>query len=145
MNDSQVPDRLVIKVTGRPAPQGSKHHGEHGQMRESSPYLAAWRAAVKRDTYRAYRELGVGPEELPLFMGPVGVAITFYLRPEQLPQARIDGPPDYDKLCRATWDALTQARVFEDDGRVVEVGAGRKVLADGLESGAVIEVWRVTP
>ncbi len=137
MNDSQVPDRLVIKVTGRPAPQGSKHHGEHGQMRESSPYLPAWRAAVKRDTYRAYRDAGIGPEELPLFVGAVGVRVDFRLDTGD----RIDSAPDIDKLLRATFDALTQARVWEDDGRVIYVWS-RKVAAPG-ETGADIEVWRV--
>jgi len=136
-----VAGRLVITVTGRPAPQGSKRLGEHGQMLEQSRYLPAWRAAVKRCAYRAYRERGIEPADLPLFAGPVGISIIFYLRPEQLTLARIDGPPDLDKLQRSTYDALTAARVWDDDGRVVHIGEMRKVIADGFTSGAVIEVW----
>jgi Holliday junction resolvase RusA-like endonuclease len=139
-------DRLVITVTGRPAPQGSKRVGPHGQMLEQSRYLPAWRAAVKRCAYRAYRDRGIGPEEIAggLFAGPVGVNVTFYLSPGQLTLGRIDGPPDLDKLMRSTWDALTEARVWADDGQVVHIEEARKVSADGFTSGAVITVWRVT-
>lgn len=144
-------------MTGRPAPQGSKTRGEHGQLRESSAYLPAWRRAVKRDTYRAYKTAGLLPEQLPLYTGAIGIEVVFYLPPQLQtfgkdgqrgsgPEDwRIDGPPDLDKLTRSTWDALTQARVWEDDGRVVraalsKVEAGRLVLPHG---GARIEVWRV--
>ena len=137
------PDRLVITVTGRPAPQGSKRLGEHGQMLEQSRYLPAWRSAVVRDTYRAYRDLGIGPEGLPVFAeGPLVVSIEFYLSPAQLTLGRIDGPPDLDKLCRSTWDALTHARMWTDDGQVAEVTETRKVLAAGTFTGAFITARR---
>lgn len=127
-------DRLVISVTGRPAPQGSKRLGEHGQMREQSVYLPAWRAAVKRAVYERYRELGVEASALPLFRGPVVMQVHFRLDPAR----RVDGPPDLDKLLRSTWDALTSARVWEDDGRVIAVWAD-KISAE--QTGADIEVW----
>jgi crossover junction endodeoxyribonuclease RusA len=130
-------DRLDIEVSGRPAPQGSKHHGEYGQMREASPYLPAWRAAVKAAVYRRYVELGVPPhpDVLPLIRGPVGVRIEFRLDTGQ----RIDSKPDLDKLARATFDALTQARVWEDDARVVYAEL-LKVEAGERETGALIRV-----
>lgn len=133
-------ERFTVTVVGRPAPQGSKHQGQYGQMREASVYLPAWRAAVKRAVYERYRELGIDPEALPLFMGPVGVRVTFYLDHGD----RVDGPPDGDKLERAVWDVLTKARVWEDDGRAVEWSGSKR---DGQRfypplEGAEIEVWR---
>lgn len=133
---------FVVVVAGRPAPQGSKHQGEHGQMRESSVYLPAWRAAVKLAVYEQYKALGIPPVALPLFRGPVGLAITFYLDTGQ----RIDSAPDGDKLDRSTWDALTQARVWEDDGRVVDWRGAKRLAVEGVAvPGARIEVWRATP
>jgi Holliday junction resolvase RusA-like endonuclease len=129
--------RLVVAVDGRPAPQGSKKSGAHGQMREASPYLPAWRAAVKRAVYEAYRDAGVAPGALPLFVGPVGVAIVFRLDSSR----RVDAAPDLDKLLRSTWDALTAARVWEDDGRVVTQSATKLAAGPELGTGAYIEVW----
>lgn len=131
--------RLVISVTGRPAPKGSKQTGAAGQLREQSAYLPAWSAAVKRATYRAYKAAGVDPSALPLLHGSVAIAITFRLDPSR----RVDAPPDLDKLLRSTWDALTAARVWEDDGRAVHVVADKRHAADGETTGADIEVWSV--
>lgn len=124
--DRLAVDRLHVTVAGRPAPQGSKKRGNAGQLREASPYLAAWRAAVKRAAYEQYRVHGVEPGDLPLFRGPVGFSCTFWLPGDK----RIDSPPDLDKLLRAVWDSLTAARVWEDDGRVVEVDWLRKAVAN---------------
>lgn len=132
-------DRLVIKVTGRPAPQGSKRLGEHGQMREQSAYLRPWRAAVVRAAYQAFVEAGVQPNALPVLLGPVAVIVHFRMAPG----ARVDGPPDIDKLLRSTFDALTQAGAWEDDARVVSVHATKVELVDTEVPGALITIWRV--
>jgi len=124
-------DRLTVVVRGRPAPQGSKRVGQYGQVREQSAYLPAWRAAVRRAVYERYRELGVDPADLPLLRGPVEMSCVFRLDTG----ARIDGPPDLDKLLRSTWDALTQARVWEDDARVVHVRELCKKAPDGSSPG----------
>lgn len=133
--------RLTVAVDGRPAPQGSKKSGQHGQMRESSPYLPAWRAAVKRAVYEAYRDLGVPREVLPLLRGPVAIVVVFRLDPTR----RVDAAPDLDKLQRSTWDALTAARVWEDDGRVVAVTASKRHAREGEPTGADITVLAVPP
>ena len=157
--ETETPEALVIpRITiwapGRPAPKGSHKLGNAGQLRDASAYLAAWSGswsgtgrnrrrlagAVERATYEKYREIGVKPERLPIFRGPVGVQITFLLDPGQ----RIDGPPDVDKLERGTWDALTQARVWEDDARVVS-SAASKASAHDWQTGALIVVWAITP
>jgi Holliday junction resolvase RusA-like endonuclease len=142
MTDTYRPTRrLTVEVVGRPAPQGSKRLGEHGQMREQSAYLPAWRAAVKLAVYGRYKEIGVRPADLPMFVGPVRVAVTFYLSDA----TRVDGPPDLDKLLRSTLDALggskSGARVFEDDSRVVWVQACKVAVTDTASTGADIEVW----
>lgn len=107
-------------------------------MREQSAYLPAWRAAVKQAVYERYKALGVLPGDLPLLVGPVAVRCSFALDTG----ARIDAPPDLDKLLRGVWDALTQARVIEDDGRIVTVYAGKKAAATPGETGVEIEIWR---
>lgn len=136
-------ESITVRVAGRPAPQGSKRTGSAGQLLEASPYLAAWRAAVKSAVYGRYRELELDPDatKVPgwaLLRGPVGIVIEFRLQTGQ----RIDSAPDLDKLERATWDALTKARVWEDDGRVVYSHASKRDATDGLPVGAWITVVR---
>lgn len=133
------PGPLIVSVEGRPAPQGSKKLGAHGQMLEQSPYLRAWRAAVKRAAYRAYLQVGIEPGDLPLFRGPVEVTVLFRLDPDR----RVDAAPDLDKLLRSTWDALTEARVWEDDGRVVRVHADKRHAPEGESTGVDIVIEAV--
>ncbi|HEX8005210.1 MAG TPA: RusA family crossover junction endodeoxyribonuclease [Trebonia sp.] len=132
---------LSVWVPGRPAPQGSKELGEHGQMREASPYLPPWRQAIRRAVFERFRELGVKPADRPLYRGPVGISLMFHLDTGQ----RIDSAPDLDKLQRAVWDALTKAKVWEDDGRVVDVQAGKRQATDSLGTGAFLRIWPVIP
>lgn len=125
--------KLTIRVKGRPAPQGSKSLGSAGQLLEQSPYLPAWRTAVKVGAYKAYQEAGISHTELPLFRAGTPVTVewcVFLLHPEQ---CRIEGSdlplgePDVDKLLRSTLDALggakkwATARVFADDAQVWRV------------------------
>jgi Holliday junction resolvase RusA-like endonuclease len=144
--------RLTVWVPGRPAPKGSHKRGEHGQLRDASAYLAAWSGswtgtgrnrrrvagAIERAVYERYHEMGIEPAALPIFRGPVGIRITFCVN------SAIDAPPDGDKFERAVWDALTIARVWEDDARVVDWG-GTKTAAGESGTGALIVVWAVTP
>lgn len=129
--------RLTINVSGRPAPQGSKEQGAYGQMLESSAYLPAWRTAVKIGAYKAYAQVELPSDVLPIFPRGVPVAITrcvFYVGHEQ---CRADGTeeptgtPDIDKLLRSTLDALGgkktgSARLFADDSQIVAIDGLRK-------------------
>jgi Holliday junction resolvase RusA-like endonuclease len=124
---------FVIEVVGRPAPQGSKD----ANMREVSVYLPSWRAKVREAALRWMKDNGIGPKDRPLFLGPVVVVVTFRMDHGD----RYDGPPDLDKLQRSTFDALTAARVWEDDARVVAVMAW-KIPAGDRPAGATIEVRR---
>lgn len=147
---------IEFRAIGRPAPQGSKRVGAQGQMMEQSPYLAAWagtwkggkargkrvHGAVEVGAYSWYRDEGVLPDALPYLVGPVGVEITFYLDPAH---GAIDAPPDVDKLARATFDAMTAARVWEDDGRVIDAVLRKRpaMLPFSYESGALIKAWEI--
>lgn len=129
--------RFSVWVPGRPAPQGSKRRGVAGQMREQSVYLPAWRTAVKKAVYERYRMLDIRPEDLPMLRGAVTARITFALSTDR----RVDSAPDLDKLLRSTWDALTSARVWEDDGRVVAIHADKVHIAPEMpDTGAYIEI-----
>jgi Holliday junction resolvase RusA-like endonuclease len=132
--------RLTIRAFGRPAPQGSKRLGGAGQMIEQSPYLPAWRTAIRAGAYKAYKAAGIAHDTLPVFgQGiPVRVVVTFLLAQGQLPT----GAPDVDKLLRAVLDALgggriQTARLFHDDSQVVQL-AGHKKSAGTVRPGAII-------
>lgn len=145
--------RLSITVVGRPAPQGSHDLGSAGQFLDSSPYLAAWRQAVKIAAFRSYSQVGYPPDALPVFGPGVPVIferITFYLAHEQCRAEGTDAPigkPDVDKLLRATLDALggahdprAHARLYADDSQVVEIRQLSKVRAPQGNPGALIIV-----
>ena len=135
----------TIIVHGIPAPQGSKRHLGNGVMVEMSKKVKPWREAVKWAILDA---------KTPRIEGPVRVEILFTLeRPKKYwgakfknvrPCSRRGG--DGDKLTRATWDALTEMRVIEDDSRIVE-WAGEKHYEGsdyGMATpGAVIQIAAV--
>lgn len=144
-NGGDTVNQFTVWVPGRPAPQGSKKQGARGQLLEQSPYLAAWRAAVKRAVLERMLELGIKPGDRPLLRGALGFSACFHMDTGQ----RIDSPPDLDKLIRATWDPLGPgtpgargAWLIEDDGRFVVVRDVRKVQAIKGRIGADIVVWQ---
>lgn len=131
-------DVLAVRVFGLPAPQGSKNvYG--GRVVESSKAVRPWRNAVAASGAQAMRVHGHGgwPD------GPVAVTMTFWMpRPAYLP--RIVGwpakRPDLDKLVRATFDGLTEAGVWHDDGQVVIVQARKCFAPPSHQLGAVIAI-----
>lgn len=137
---------LEFRVYGTPAPQGSKtgraiYRGKGANkkftgkvaMVESSSKVKPWREAVAAAANAAIR---YEPEFVQL-TGPVAVRIEFVL--ERLKSHYGTGrnanilktsaplfqcvPPDVDKLVRATFDALTTAGVWLDDGQAAHVSA----------------------
>lgn len=138
-------DPFTFFAEGRPAPQGSKKQGGHGQLLEQSIYLKPWRADVRRGALARMKELGILPKDRPVFRGAIGFSACFHLDTGQ----RIDSPPDMDKLIRAVWDALGPgtpkdpgAYLIEDDGRFIVIRDVRKVRAIGGRTGADITVWQ---
>lgn len=102
---------------GTPAPQGSKRHVGKGVMVESSKKVAPWREDVKQAAL-LLREKGA-----PMLDGPIAVRMVFTL-PRPKGARTVDACPtkypDLSKLCRATEDAITTARLWADDARVVD-------------------------
>lgn len=151
------PASMSVYVHGRPAPQGSKQIGPTGAMREQSPYLVGWAGGwkgpkrlgkrihgdVEKAVYRWYQANDVHPAALigGYIKGPVDVSILFYLDPAHGP---IDEPPDIDKLARATFDALTAARAWADDGRVVDVTLRKRYADPDHPAGAHIIIREAT-
>jgi Holliday junction resolvase RusA-like endonuclease len=108
--------------------------GGHAKLAESSKAVKPWREAVK----------AAAPPG-PMLDGPLAVVMVFTLpRPksarkaDHIPQRT----PDLSKLCRATEDAITDAGLWADDGRVAEYARLAKVWTgydpDALEVPGVL-------
>lgn len=142
---------IEFKVYGTPAPQGSKRFvgvskAGRGLMVESSKKVKPWRMDVKEAAEQAKSRHG------DKISGPVGVAMVFTLRkPSSAPKTRRTFPdkkPDISKLVRSTEDAITDAGLWEDDSRVVEMTACKRYVNEGddaLDSpGVVIRIWQIS-
>lgn len=131
--------RFELWVPGRPVPQGSlrpmvsKSTGQ--AFIKNSSVLMAWRSKVTSWAIEAQAEqMHTKRLDFPL-EGPIGVELLFYLaRPKHhygtgknaavvkdSSPAKPASAPDIDKLTRAVFDALTDAKVWHDDGQVVWV------------------------
>ncbi len=125
---------IRIRVSGTPAPQGSKSRGRNGGLYESAKGLKPWREAVRSETQTvmAIRANGERP-----YRCPVSVALIFAIaRPkghygtgrnagtvrESAPRyPGSNGRLDVDKLARAVLDGLTDGGVWADDAQVVDL------------------------
>ncbi|MFI9331932.1 RusA family crossover junction endodeoxyribonuclease [Kitasatospora sp. NPDC052868] len=162
---------LTVTVYGDPAAQGSKAYKGHRTSRvtgrqvavlaEQSKMVKPWRALVTaaavraiagtRAAARADAAPGSGSPPAAPLAGPLAVAVVFTMpRPGRIPGDRLGWPavrPDGDKLLRAVFDGLTDARAWGDDGQVVQ-WSGIKVYP-GLHPlalpvpGAHIRIWQV--
>lgn len=143
---------IAITVLGVPAPQGSKNVNRHGATYEVSKRVKPWREAVK---FASLEMIRLTPE-WEMMDGPLTLFVTFYFnRPQShyrtgrnahllrdAAPERPMGTPDLSKLIRSTEDALTDAGVWKDDSRVVDVHAGKRYVPDGKghHQGAVIRI-----
>lgn len=115
-------------AVGAPAPQGSKSfRGFAGNgkaiLAESSRAVAPWRQVVTLAALAARRAGAV-----PLIDGPVLVTMVFTIRrPKGATRADIapGTRPDLDKYARATFDGITDAGLWGDDGQVARLNAGK--------------------
>jgi Holliday junction resolvase RusA-like endonuclease len=135
-------DGFTFFVPHRAAPQGSKdiQRGKNGKpfMVESSKGVKPYRTALRR--------AALAGQALPLvqFDGPVAVSIEFeFVKPKSntdpYPTSRLVG--DIDKLTRATFDGLVEAKVITDDSLVVCLRDVTKVWGD--RDGAYVTVQHV--
>jgi len=84
--------------------------------------LKVWREAVKAAAIDA---MAAAPGEYPL-AGPLVASVVYTLyKPVSAPKRKPSWPMgkknDLDKLLRSTFDSLTAAGVWNDDGQVVEM------------------------
>lgn len=131
-------DTFAFSAGGSPASQGSlSAHVVRGRVRvhNASPKTAAWRTVVTAAALTA-RARGWTP-----FDCPVRVDLEFYMPPPKRPRFRRPATkPDADKLVRAVLDGITDAAVWADDSRVVEIHV-RQWYADEMNPpGVIVEV-----
>lgn len=127
-------DGLVVTVFGKPITQGSKTRTRWGMRDDNGDRLRPWREAVKQAALDA---LGTAdPLRWQRLEGPVSVSVTFtFDRPKSAPKSRPCWPVtrssgDLDKLCRAVFDALTDAGVWRDDSQVIALQARKCHVGD---------------
>lgn len=145
---------IIIRVSGKPAPQGSKTRNRAGAVYESSAAVGPWRDAVRTETQRAVVAAAAGPYPPYLRGEAVEVAIIVrlarpashfgtgrnseFLRPGA--PMRPASTPDIDKLARAILDGITAGGVIGDDKQIADLGIS-KVYCDRDESpGCLIRV-----
>lgn len=151
--------RLIIRVHGTPAPQGSKRavmHKATGRavVIESSKKVKPWREAVKFAALEERHQSGV-PDHQTL-EGPVEVGLWFYLaRPKGhfgtgrnagvVKESAPDSPavrPDIDKLARSTLDGLKDGGVYQDDAQIVSLTVVKRYAFGSEGPGVVVAVGR---
>jgi Holliday junction resolvase RusA-like endonuclease len=138
---------IEVFVPGQPVPQGSKtayvsKSTGRPVVVDKDVRLPQWRMKITAHCLDQYADLLAGGFVLPL-TGAVGARITFRMpRPQShygtgknshlLKPSAPKYPakmPDLDKLLRAVFDGITDARLWEDDGQVVNVST-MKLYAD---------------
>lgn len=151
---------MTITVFGMPAPQGSKRFvgtskAGRGILIESSAKVRPWRQDVKSaamDTCSRENPMQVDHEHgCARINGPINVHMIFTLpKPKSAPKRTRSWPdrkPDLSKLVRSTEDALTDAGVWEDDARIVQLVATKCYPGEGADSlhipGCVIHISEV--
>lgn len=129
---------LDVRVTGQPAPQGSKRAFQRGTkivLVEMSQRVKPWRENVHLQA-RATRAA-------PPATGAIAVRIDFFIpAPKRRRWPLPLGRPDVDKLARAALDGLTGV-AFVDDSQVVDLHVTKRYTEPGEEPGARIVVTAV--
>ncbi len=110
---------VTFFVAGVPVPQGSKTAfvvGKRAVLTDANKdKLKPWRAEVTRVAGEAW----AGRESLA---GAVSVEVRFvFERPKTVKRDTPHVKPDIDKLLRALFDGVTDAKVWLDDAQVVSV------------------------
>jgi Holliday junction resolvase RusA-like endonuclease len=135
---------IRFEVFGVPAPQGS-HTAVYSKKAQRAFVIPAgdqkahkaWRTAVKE---AAEKWLEENPQ--PPLDEPLRIRIDFFLT---LPAAdkyrtRHAVSPDIDKLCRTTFDSLTDANLIVDDSRFYQVTLTKLYSRPNEVSGARITI-----
>lgn len=145
---------FTLFVPGIPVPQGSKSVTRSGRMFEANKKTGPWRATVKA---AAEQQIAM-TEGWAILDGPLAASMLFsFPRPrshygtgrnsdvvKSSAPSRPLGPPDTDKLARNVADAMTTAKVWVDDSRMVDLTAS-KHYANGDEQPGVFIIIQPAP
>jgi Holliday junction resolvase RusA-like endonuclease len=131
---------LSFFAAGIPVQQGSKVPGrkKNGALfvRESAKGLKAWRKTVKEAAEAACL---ASDEWDSGYDGPISLGPVLFVFPTiQAKRHWKTSAPDLDKLLRAIGDAMTDAKVYVDDSRIVCYDSVQKI--HGTEPGVLITV-----
>ena len=146
---------IKLRVYGMPAPQGSKWspRNSHAILDNDAAGVRSWREAVKvaalrapvqHTPARAIAGEAVHADLTFIFPRPLAHYGTGSNRDKLKPSAPMwptGRKWDVDKLARSTLDALTDARVWGDDGQVVQLKVQKVWAAPAERPGAVIEIY----
>jgi len=121
---------LLFIVQGEAIPQGSKTIAQGGGkvwLRDSNPKLKTWR---RNFTYQVLAQL---PDGLSFEAhAAVRAVILIYLpKPKTVTRVQPTVKPDVDKLLRAIFDGLTEAKVWHDDSQCVDVRVSKHYCLPG--------------
>jgi Holliday junction resolvase RusA-like endonuclease len=151
---AEVEWHLELFVSGKAAPQGSKHArpiyrgkgkarvftGKVVNVESSKSGVDTWRADVRAASVIAW-------DGRPPLDGPLVLEVEFIRkRPASAPKSYTpdaNTQPDLSKLIRSTEDALTSAGVWADDGRVVHTVSSKRCAEHGETPGAHIRIGRL--
>lgn len=145
--------QVAFTVWGEPVPQGSMVallsatvKGRPMLKASNEKLLKPWRRAVTAAAVAAMRDQPSARR--PLLDGPLAVRMVFtFDRPKSVKRLEPCTRPDGDKLARSCADSLTTARLWADDGRVVEWVIRKVYVACDPESlprpGVRIAVWSI--
>lgn len=132
---------LEFTVRGIPAPQGSKRafvrNGRANLVEMAGASLKAWRQDVALAAMGAQKD-----QDWYIAEEPVAVHVLFRMpRPKSRPTDTWHATrPDADKLARAVLDALTTAKVWQDDSLVADLLVWKQYATDVAPPGAFIAV-----
>lgn len=145
--------QVQFTVFGKPAPKGSYRtvrvrSKKTGRMTNRfipmSKNEHPWRQAIV-NTIRA-----LNIRDKPTVGQPISIAVVFYLqRPKSISVKVRPYPtekPDIDKLCRSTFDGLTDSGLIPDDKYIVDASPHKRYCVNPQSQGATIVVtWGDQP
>ena len=130
---------LVLNIIGKPAPKGSKTvtiRGNKPIMFETSKNQKKFENNIITQTLEQL------PKTWETILKPqsVSVSITFLLAKPKTRRTHPTVPPDIDKLTRNTLDALTKAKIWQDDAQVTIINARKRYITPRETPGAKIKI-----
>lgn len=129
-------DTLHLHIPGEPKPQGSKKayvRGRRAILVEANPGLKTWRTTI---THHARKHTGTYTGERPIH-----VTYRFHLtRPKSVRRWLPWVKPDLDKLIRAVNDGISDAGVWDDDGRITTITASKQYATPTQPPGVTITI-----